>query len=118
MSILAYSEKLKPNKASNKEGPITLSEPSSTLNVLFKFLGRDRFPDLSSTPFEALEAIAIAAEKYKIYSAMTPCVFYMEFVLLEPLSKTYINSRLAGRKSHNTHAASIPMLPRAVTVGF
>ena len=47
-----------------------LPEPAHVLIILFQFLYPYNHPKLTNTAFETVNAVATAAEKYKIFSAM------------------------------------------------
>ncbi|KAJ7034111.1 hypothetical protein C8F04DRAFT_1039007 [Mycena alexandri] len=50
-----------------------LSETSVTLELLFQFIYPQRHPGLDATPFDVLEPLAEAAEKYQVFPAMNIC---------------------------------------------
>ncbi|KAJ7018398.1 hypothetical protein C8F04DRAFT_1052819 [Mycena alexandri] len=52
---------------------IALSETSVTLELLFQFIYPQRHPGLDATPFDVLEPLAEAAEKYQVFPAMNIC---------------------------------------------
>ncbi|KAJ7190807.1 hypothetical protein GGX14DRAFT_381746 [Mycena pura] len=52
---------------------IPLSETSVTLDLLFQFMYPRRHPALDTTPFDVLEPLAEAAEKYQVFPAMNIC---------------------------------------------
>ncbi|KII91408.1 hypothetical protein PLICRDRAFT_156477 [Plicaturopsis crispa FD-325 SS-3] len=56
---------------------VDLVEPSSVLDLLFQYVYPQRQPELRSLDFEVLAALAEAAEKYQIYSAMYVCMLQM-----------------------------------------
>ncbi|KAJ7431475.1 hypothetical protein B0H11DRAFT_2130378 [Mycena galericulata] len=61
------------------EGEICpLPESSATLEVLFQFIYPRRHPSLDNFRFEAVAALAEAAEKYQVYSAMNICHLRMK----------------------------------------
>ena len=57
---------------------VTLSERSSTLDLLFQYMYRMPHPDVTELCFEELSMLAEAAEKYHIYSAMEVCRILMK----------------------------------------
>ena len=61
---------------------VPLSEPSLVLGLLLQYMYRRPQPDLKTVNFVTLAALAEAAEKYEVYSAMTVCSIYMRFALL------------------------------------
>ncbi|KAJ7501090.1 hypothetical protein B0H11DRAFT_1993574 [Mycena galericulata] len=52
---------------------VDLPETSTTLDLLFQFMYPQRHPALDTTPFEVLEPLAEAAEKYQVFPAMNIC---------------------------------------------
>ncbi|KAJ7692754.1 hypothetical protein B0H17DRAFT_863712, partial [Mycena rosella] len=52
---------------------IELPESSVTLELLFQFMYPQRHPALDTTPFEILEPLAEASEKYQVFPAMNIC---------------------------------------------
>jgi hypothetical protein len=57
---------------------VLLTEDSRVLELLFQFVYPMHHPSLATTPFETLLALAEAAEKYEVYSAMTVCNIRMQ----------------------------------------
>ncbi|KAH6909321.1 hypothetical protein BKA70DRAFT_232705 [Coprinopsis sp. MPI-PUGE-AT-0042] len=53
--------------------PVQLPEPATVLEVLFAFMYPRQHPELEDTPFEELEPLAEAVEKYQVYPALTTC---------------------------------------------
>lgn len=80
ISILACSEAHTFQIESNSDAPIALPETSTTLGLLFQFTSRGALPDLKPISFDVLEALAAAAEKYRVNPAMDACRYYMRFV--------------------------------------
>ncbi|KAJ7633274.1 hypothetical protein FB45DRAFT_832729 [Roridomyces roridus] len=63
-----------PSEMASTEGEIVeLTETSTTLELLFQFMYPQRHPALDTTPFEVLEPLAEAAEKYQVFPAMNIC---------------------------------------------
>lgn len=62
--------------------PIQLPESSMVLEALFRFTYPIIQPDLEDTSFEVVAAVADAAEKYVVFSAMNFCRLRMRFVVL------------------------------------
>jgi hypothetical protein len=54
-----------------------LSETSVTLELLFQFVYPQRLPALVGESFSTIAALADAAEKYEVFSAMVVCEFRM-----------------------------------------
>ncbi|KAJ7610728.1 hypothetical protein DFH06DRAFT_1233247 [Mycena polygramma] len=52
---------------------VDLTETSVTLELLFQFMYPHRHPALDTTPFEVLEPLAEASEKYQVFPAMNIC---------------------------------------------
>ncbi|KAK7036382.1 hypothetical protein R3P38DRAFT_3312131 [Favolaschia claudopus] len=52
---------------------VSLSETAETLELLFQFMYPKRHPGLDTTPFNVLEPLAEAAEKYQVFPAMNIC---------------------------------------------
>jgi hypothetical protein len=52
---------------------VGLPETAVTLELLFQFIYPQRHPALDTTPFEILEPLAEAAEKYQVFPAMNIC---------------------------------------------
>ena len=61
---------------------IQLPEKSATLDLLFQFCYPERHPDLNDVAFDILAELAEAAEKYKVFSAISICTIAMRCVLL------------------------------------
>ncbi|KZP22451.1 hypothetical protein FIBSPDRAFT_859520 [Athelia psychrophila] len=57
---------------------ISLTESGEMLELLFRFIYPQRYPDLKDVEFKQLEKLSEAAEKYQVYSAMAVCNFRME----------------------------------------
>lgn len=68
-----------PTTSTNNE-IVTLSERSSTLDMLFHYIYRKPQPDITELSFEELSMLAEAAEKYHVYSAMEVCRILMRRV--------------------------------------
>ncbi|KAJ7759376.1 hypothetical protein DFH07DRAFT_957985 [Mycena maculata] len=62
-----------PAEISTKDEIVDLTETSATLELLFQFMYPRRHPSLDTTPFEVLEPLAEAAEKYQVFPAMNIC---------------------------------------------
>jgi hypothetical protein len=52
---------------------IPLTEAASILEILFQFCYPERHPDLEGMQFNDLMPLAVAAEKYMVFSAMHIC---------------------------------------------
>jgi len=67
-----------------ENGPISLEEPAEVLEILFQFVhppteaNRYRQPDLGKLPDDTFFAVAEAAEKYTVFSAMNSTNLAME----------------------------------------
>ncbi|KAJ3538325.1 hypothetical protein NMY22_g5220 [Coprinellus aureogranulatus] len=53
--------------------PVPLTEPASVLDLLFAFVYPTRLPMIEDTGFATIMALAEAAEKYQVYSAIYAC---------------------------------------------
>lgn len=62
-----------PAEFETHEEIVPLTEPSSTLELLFQYVYPMPQPEILSAPFETIEAVAEAAEKYQVYPAMYIC---------------------------------------------
>ncbi|KAJ6566873.1 hypothetical protein B0H19DRAFT_1138782 [Mycena capillaripes] len=82
----------RPNLQTNTEGfpppeistggeVVPLSESAATLELLFQFIYPRRHPALDEIAFADLAALAEAAEKYQVFSAMNICRIRMRDVL-------------------------------------
>ncbi|KAI4524780.1 hypothetical protein K525DRAFT_162087, partial [Schizophyllum commune Loenen D] len=60
---------------------VDLPEDGQTLELLFQFIYPWRQPTLEGVPFERLDALAEAAEKYEVFSAMGICRIRMRETL-------------------------------------
>ncbi len=60
---------------------VELSEPSSVLQIMFRFVYPRRHPDLEDEDFETVIAVAEAAGKYDVFSAINTCVARLRYVL-------------------------------------
>ncbi|EIM81113.1 uncharacterized protein STEHIDRAFT_67132, partial [Stereum hirsutum FP-91666 SS1] len=58
---------------SNDSEIVTLAEDSKTLYLLFEFIHPRRHPSLDNEEFSTILAVAEAAERYQVYSAMNYC---------------------------------------------
>ncbi|KAJ6567994.1 hypothetical protein DFH09DRAFT_1155594 [Mycena vulgaris] len=67
------TEGFPPNDISTQGEIVDLIETSATLELLFQFMYPQRHPALDTTPFEILEPLAEAAEKYQVFPAMNIC---------------------------------------------
>lgn len=57
---------------------VPLTEDAGTLDLLFRFVYCERHVSLEGMSFERIAALAEAAEKYLVYSAMAICHIYMK----------------------------------------
>ncbi|KAF6745834.1 hypothetical protein DFP72DRAFT_642053 [Ephemerocybe angulata] len=53
--------------------PVPLSEDGDTLKLLMKFMHKQRYPPMSGLDPSSVFDLGEAAEKYMVYSAMSPC---------------------------------------------
>lgn len=56
---------------------IVVPETASTLELLFQYMYPQAQPDISELDFDVLLALAEAAEKYFVYSALEVCRAYL-----------------------------------------
>ncbi|KAJ7664099.1 hypothetical protein B0H17DRAFT_1092315 [Mycena rosella] len=80
-NLQTNTEGFPPSEISTNGEIVTLSESSVTLELLFQFIYPRRHPTLDDIPFDHLSALAEAAEKYQVFSAMSLCCLYMRDVL-------------------------------------
>lgn len=59
---------------------VTLTETSTTLELLFQYIYRQPQPNLEGLDFKDLNSLAEAAEKYQVFSAMEVCRLFMRSV--------------------------------------
>lgn len=67
-----------PSELETRGEVVRLSENAQVLELLFQFIYPMHHPSLAATPFETLLALAEAAEKYEVYSAMNMCQVRMQ----------------------------------------
>lgn len=60
---------------------VQLPEREETLDLLFQFMYPQRQPNLKRLEFASLSALAEAAEKYQVFSALDICGVHMRFVV-------------------------------------
>ncbi|KAG5653456.1 hypothetical protein H0H81_000225, partial [Sphagnurus paluster] len=70
LNLSVSSEGFSPPDQATFDDVTLLSETSSTLDLLFRFMYPEPQPDLERLEFEALALLAEAAEKYQVYSAI------------------------------------------------
>ena len=68
------------NQAKSDE-VIQLPEKSVILDLLFQFCYPERHPELNDLAFDILAELARAAEKYKVFSAISICKIVMKCVV-------------------------------------
>jgi hypothetical protein len=59
---------------------VRLPETSAVLDFLFQFCYPERQPDLENLEFDILAKLAVAVEKYKVFSAIDVCKIAMRCV--------------------------------------
>lgn len=69
-NLEAHAAGFPPSEFDTNDEAVLLSEDSSTLELLFRFIYPSRHPDLEYLKFEPLALLAEAAEKYEIFSAI------------------------------------------------
>ncbi|KAJ6474333.1 hypothetical protein C8R45DRAFT_385433 [Mycena sanguinolenta] len=77
------TEGFPPSEISSESEVVELTETSVTLELLFQFMYPQRHPALDTTPFEVLEPLAEAAEKYQVFPAMNICHIRMRDMVHE-----------------------------------
>ncbi|KAJ7257198.1 hypothetical protein B0H12DRAFT_1111417 [Mycena haematopus] len=80
-NLQTNTEGFPPAEISTKGEIVPLSESSTTLELLFRFIYPRRHPALDKIAFVDLAALAEAAEKYQVFSAMNICHIRMRDVL-------------------------------------
>lgn len=82
-NLEANSEGLSPpdGTTSGADEVIPLSETAEVLELLFQYMYPQRQPDLTEVPFDVISAMAEAAEKYQVFSAMGHGSTMMQFVI-------------------------------------
>jgi hypothetical protein len=66
---------------SDHDAVIQLPEKSAILDLLFQFCYPERHPELNDLAFDILAELAEAAEKYKVFSAISICRIVMKCVV-------------------------------------
>ncbi|KII92874.1 hypothetical protein PLICRDRAFT_155756 [Plicaturopsis crispa FD-325 SS-3] len=80
-----------------------VEETSGTLDLLLQFMLSQAPPSLERTPFSDVLALAVAAQKYHVYSAIRPCEEFLQLMLpifpleIFPYAAEYGNMKLADR---------------------
>ena len=67
---------------------VRVDEPARVLELLFQFVYPREHRELDDLPFELLEKLAEASEKYQLFAAMGICRAHMQFVFF-PLFYSY-----------------------------
>jgi hypothetical protein len=78
VNLETHTDAFPPPEISTEGEICLLSESSATLEVLFQFIYPRRHPTLEGLPFSDLAALAEAAEKYQLFSAMNICHIRMK----------------------------------------
>ncbi|KAJ7473304.1 hypothetical protein FB451DRAFT_1248958 [Mycena latifolia] len=81
VNLQTNTEGFPPPEISTNGEIVSLSEDSVTLELLFQFIYPRRQPVLDNIRFENLSALAEAAEKYQVFSAMSVCRLHMRDIL-------------------------------------
>ncbi|KAE9410639.1 hypothetical protein BT96DRAFT_384492 [Gymnopus androsaceus JB14] len=90
---------------------VALSEPSTTLGLLFQFIYPQRYPSLEKLDFDSALVLAEAAEKYVVYAAIYACKFRLiEFIDSKP------NELLSFAAKHNWYFLIVRLAPLLVDV--
>lgn len=69
--------------SSSKEEIVKLTESGETLELLFQYMYPQRRPEIKKIGFKQLEALAEAAEKYQVFSAMDVCQWRLACVVMK-----------------------------------
>ncbi|KAJ7029720.1 hypothetical protein C8F04DRAFT_1115722 [Mycena alexandri] len=80
-NLQTNTEGFPPPEIATRDEVVPLSESASTLELLFQFIYPRRHPALDEIAFTDLGALAEAAEKYQVFSAMNICRIRMKDVL-------------------------------------
>ncbi|KAJ7684121.1 hypothetical protein DFH06DRAFT_1154795 [Mycena polygramma] len=80
-NLQTNTEGFPPPEISTRGEIVPLSESAATLELLFQFIYPRRHPGLDQIAFADLAALAEAAEKYQVFSAMNICRIRMRDVL-------------------------------------
>ncbi|KAJ7720656.1 hypothetical protein DFH07DRAFT_304722 [Mycena maculata] len=80
-NLQTNTEGFPPAEISTSGEIVPLAESSSTLELLFQYIYPRRHPALDEIAFPDLAALAEAAEKYQVFSAMNICRIRMRDVL-------------------------------------
>ncbi|KAJ7142455.1 hypothetical protein C8R44DRAFT_760689 [Mycena epipterygia] len=80
-NLQTNTEGFPPPEINTRDEVVPLSESAPTLELLFQFIYPRRHPALDETAFADLAALAEAAEKYQVFSAMNICRIRMRDVL-------------------------------------
>ncbi|KAF5380020.1 hypothetical protein D9615_006292 [Tricholomella constricta] len=76
-NLVACTEGFSPPDPATFDDVVHLSESSSTLELLFRFIYPEPQPDLEEIDFSVLIMLAEAAEKYQVYSAVNICSIHL-----------------------------------------
>ncbi|KAJ7909669.1 hypothetical protein B0H13DRAFT_2330124 [Mycena leptocephala] len=72
-NIEVCTEGFPPGEIATEGEVVELPETAVTLDLLFQLIYPQRHPALDTTPFEILEPLAEATEKYQVFPAMNIC---------------------------------------------
>ncbi|KAG5635397.1 hypothetical protein H0H81_011401 [Sphagnurus paluster] len=73
LNLSLCSEGFSPPDHSTFDDVVLLTESSSTLDLLFRFIYPEPQPELEKLEFNDLALLAEASEKYQVYSAINTC---------------------------------------------
>ncbi|KAJ7775353.1 hypothetical protein B0H16DRAFT_1756623 [Mycena metata] len=76
------AEGFPPGEISTNGSIVELAKMSATLELLFHFMYPQRQPTLETTPFEVLNQLAEAAEKYQVFHAMNIWYIRMKYCVI------------------------------------
>lgn len=104
-NLEAYGEGFPPISNTTQSGQAFahLPESSDVVKLILLLVHLQRWPDLGKVPFQLLDGLAEATEKYLMFSAMEICKIHMEYVIL------YINLPLDSEpRLHRAATSSHP----------
>ncbi|KAG6825816.1 hypothetical protein H0H87_008656 [Tephrocybe sp. NHM501043] len=105
LNLTACTEGFSPPETSTFSEIVPLTEPSATLELLFVFLYPQPLPDLGELDFDLLSALAEAAEKYRVFSAMNLCTIHLTEHLQDHPEEILVHGLKHGIEKFIVHAA-------------
>jgi hypothetical protein len=67
---------------SSSDEIVELTETSDVLEILLQLMSLQQPPDFRKMTFNVLAPLAEAVEKYEVFSAMSMCEIYMQYVFV------------------------------------